>query len=95
MDDETLEKFIYEELGKRLGGKTAHVRKSPFAEPQVRNTNTTKKAVRKVIQKIPVKRIVFQKVIHHCLACRKASHTKINCLGVKRTKKFNYVYQDG
>src|SRR5436190_1050663 len=30
-DDETLEKFIYEELQKRLGAKTAHVRKSPFA----------------------------------------------------------------
>ncbi|RGB24316.1 hypothetical protein C1646_773272 [Rhizophagus diaphanus] len=38
---------IYDELGKRLGRKTAHVRRSPFSELQVRNTNATKKAVRK------------------------------------------------
>ena len=30
MDDTTLEKFIYEELKKRLGATTAHIRKSPF-----------------------------------------------------------------
>src|SRR4051812_15643535 len=32
MDDETLENFIYEELQKRLGARTAHIRKSPFKE---------------------------------------------------------------
>ena len=73
MDDETLEKFIYEELGRRLGGKTAHVRKSPFAEPQVRKTNATKKVIRKVVQKYQlselfvfaqsVKRLVIQRLI--------------------------------
>ena len=85
-DDETLEKFIYEELGNRLGNKTAHIRKSPF-EPK--NINTTKKAVRKVLQKAPVKRIVCL-----CSVCRKAGHIKTNCPGVKKTKKVNYVYQN-
>ena len=99
MDDETLEKFIYEELGRRLLGKTAHVRRSPFSELQVRNTNATKKAVRKVVQKTPVKRIVTQQVVRHCSVCGKAGHTKLNCPGanrpgVKRTKKVNYIYQD-
>ena len=58
MDDATLEKFIYDELKRRLGGTSAHVRKNPFTELPVRNTNATKKAVRKVIQKTPIKRIV-------------------------------------
>jgi hypothetical protein len=48
MDDETLEKFIYNELGRRLEGKTAHVKKSPFAP---RSVYTTKKVVRKVTPK--------------------------------------------
>jgi len=88
-DHTVLKAFIYEDLGRRLGRKTAHVRKSPFAELEVRNTNATKKAVRKVIQKAPVKRIV-----RLCSVCRKAGHTKINCPGVKRTKKVNFVYHD-
>jgi len=91
MDDAILEKFIYDELKRRLGGTTAHIRKSPFAS---RNTNATKKAVSKVVQKTPVKQI-----IRLCSVCRKAGHTKLNCPeanrpGVKRTKKVNYVYQD-
>ena len=45
-DDATLEKFIYDDLQKKLGSRTAHVRKSPF-EP--RSVNATKKVVRKVI----------------------------------------------
>ena len=89
-DDATLEKFIYEELQKRLGRKVTNVRRSPFAEePQVRNTNATKKVVRKRVQKAPVKRIV-----RLCSVCRKAGHSKINCPGVKSTKKVNYVYHD-
>ena len=87
MDDATLEKFIYDELKKRLGGTTAHVRKSPF-EP--RSINATKKVVRKVVPKK-----VVSKIIRHCSNCGKAGHTKVNCPGVKRTKKVNYVYQDG
>ncbi|GBB96225.1 hypothetical protein RclHR1_27010002 [Rhizophagus clarus] len=43
-DDATLENFIYEELKKRLGGQTAHVRKSPFTP---RSAYATKKVVRK------------------------------------------------
>src|SRR5439155_13459511 len=43
-DDATLENFIYEELQKRLGGKTAHVRKSPFTS---RSAYATKKVVRR------------------------------------------------
>ncbi|GBB99415.1 hypothetical protein RclHR1_35120001 [Rhizophagus clarus] len=39
-DDATLENFIYGELKKRLGGQTAHVRKSPFTP---RNAYATKK----------------------------------------------------
>jgi hypothetical protein len=85
-DDATLEQFIYDDLQKKLGCRTAHVRKSPF-EP--RSVNATKKAVRKVVQKPPVKRIV-----RLCSVCRKAGHTKINCPGVKTTKKVNYVYQN-
>src|SRR5215216_4405337 len=89
MDISTLGSHIYDELGKRLGRKVSNVRRSPFSESQVRNTNATKKAVRKVIQKAPVKRIVCL-----CSVCRKAGHTKINCPGVKMTKKVNYVYQN-
>src|SRR5436305_5579274 len=54
-DVDTLDHFIYGDLEKRVGRKTAHVRRSPFSELQVRNTNATKKAVRKVVQKTPVK----------------------------------------
>src|SRR5437762_2982797 len=80
-DDATLEKFIYEELQKRLGAKTAHVRRSPFSESQVRNTNATKKVIRKVVEKAPAKRIVTQQVVRHCSVCEKAGHTKLNCPG--------------
>ena len=85
MDDATLEKFIYDELKRRLGGTTAHVRKSPFAP---RSINATKKVVRKVVPK------TTSKIIRHCSACGKAGHTKVNCPRIKRTKKVNYVYQD-
>jgi hypothetical protein len=85
MDDVTLEKFIYEELQKRLGGKTAHVRKSPFA---FRSAYATKKVVKKVTPK------TSSKLVRHCSACGKAGHTKVNCPRLKRTKKVNYIYQD-
>ena len=93
-DVDTLDHFIYDDLGKRLERKPTHVRGSPFAKPQARNTNATKKAVRKVVQKTPVKQIV-----RLCSVCRKAGYTKLNCPeanspGVKHTKKVNYVYQD-
>ncbi|GBB97580.1 hypothetical protein RclHR1_30020001 [Rhizophagus clarus] len=84
-DDATLENFIYEELKKRLGGQTAHVRKSPFTP---RSAYATKKVVRKVIPKASAKQT------RHCSACGKAGHTKINCPRLKRTKKVNYVYQN-
>ena len=84
-DDATLEKFIYEELQKRLGAKTAHIRKSPFAP---RSAYATKKVVRKVAPKKTIK------VIRHCLICGKTSHTKTRCPRIKRTKKVNYVIQD-
>ena len=83
LDVDTLDHFIYGDLEKRVGRKTTHVRKSSFTELQVRNTNATKKYVKKVAQKAPVKRIVSQKVIRHCLACGKAGHTKVNCPGIK------------
>src|SRR5215216_2123061 len=89
MDISTLGSHIYDELGKRLGRKVSNVRRSRFSESQVRNINATKKAVKKVVQKAPVKRFVCL-----CSVCRKAGHTKINCPGVKRTKKVNYVYQN-
>ena len=94
-DVDTLDHFIYGDLEKRVGRKTAHVRRSPFSELQVRNTNAAKKAIRKVVQKTPVKRIVTQQVVRHCSVCGKAGHTKVNCPKGKRTKKVNYVYQDG
>ncbi|GES72573.1 hypothetical protein GLOIN_2v1772633 [Rhizophagus clarus] len=84
-DDATLENFIYEELKKRLGGQTAHVRKSPFTP---RSAYATKKVVRKVIPKASAKQT------QHYSACRKAGHTKVNCPRLKRTKKVNYVYQN-
>ena len=77
-DDETLEKFIYKELQKRLGAKTAHIRKSPFAP---RSAYATKKVVRKVAPK------TSSKLVRHCSACGKAGHTKVNCPKLKRTKK--------
>src|SRR3954447_23075013 len=48
-DVDTIGTFIYDDLGRRLGRKTNHNRRSPFAELQVRNTNATKKTVRKVV----------------------------------------------
>ena len=84
-DDATLEKFIYEELKKRLGAQTAHVRKSPFTP---RSAYVTKKVVRKVVPKTSAKQT------RHCSACGKAGHTKINCPKGKRIKKINHVYQD-
>ncbi|GBB93305.1 hypothetical protein RclHR1_21480001 [Rhizophagus clarus] len=84
-DDATLENFIYEELKKRLGGQTAHVRKSSFTP---RSAYTTKKVVRKVIPKASAKQT------RNCSACGKAGHTKVNCPRLKRTKKVNYVYQN-
>jgi hypothetical protein len=51
MNISTLGPHIYDKLGKRLGWKVSNVRRSPFSELEVRNTNTTKKAVRKVKQK--------------------------------------------
>ena len=54
-DDATLEQFIYDDLQKKLGSRTAHIRKSPF-EPK--SINATKKAIRKIKQKASVKRIV-------------------------------------
>ncbi|PKY60311.1 hypothetical protein RhiirA4_483881 [Rhizophagus irregularis] len=85
-DDATLERFIYDDLQRRLGGKTAHVRKSPFTP---RSTYATKKVVRKVV---PSKASAKQP--RHCSSCGKAGHTKVNCPRGKRTKKVNYVYQD-
>ncbi|CAB5386067.1 unnamed protein product [Rhizophagus irregularis] len=90
-DDATLENFIYEELQKRLGGKTAHVRKSSFMP---RSAYATKKIVRKIVpSKAPISK-ASSKHVRHCSACGKAGHTKVNCLKGKRTKKVNYVYQD-
>ena len=86
MDEETLEKFIYEELSRRLGGKTAYVRKSSFAIPQTRSTYATKKVVRKVVPKI-------SKAIRYCSVCGRAGHTKVNCPRVKQIKKVNFAYQ--
>ena len=85
MDDATLEKFIYDELKRRLGGTTAYARKSPFA---FKSINATKKVVRKVVPK------TNSKIIRHYSACEKANHTKVNCPRIKRTKKVNYIYQD-
>ncbi|GES93459.1 hypothetical protein GLOIN_2v1772633 [Rhizophagus clarus] len=81
----TLENFIYEELKKRLGGQTAHVRKSPFIP---RSAYATKKVIRKVVPKASAKQT------RHCSACGKTGHTKINCPRLKQTKKVNYVYQN-
>ncbi|GBB89736.1 hypothetical protein RclHR1_16510005 [Rhizophagus clarus] len=83
IDDATLENFIYEELKKRLGVQTAHVRKSPFT---LRSAYVMKKIVRKVVQKA--------KQTRNCSACGKAGHIKVNCPRLKWTKKVNYVYQN-
>ena len=56
--------------------------------PEGKSINATKKVIKKVVSKAPVK------VIRHCSACGKAGHTKVNCPRIKRTKKVNYVYQD-
>ena len=84
-DDAALEQFIYDELDRRLGGKSAHIRKSPFAP---RSAYATKKVVRKVAPKKTIK------VIRHCSICGKTGHTKTRCPRIKRTKKVNYVIQD-
>src|SRR6266496_1913740 len=84
-DNETLVKFIYEELNRRLGAKTAHIRKSALP---IRSANATKKVVRKIVPK------TSGKLVRHCSICGKAGHTKVNCPRLKRTKKLNYVYQD-
>ncbi|CAB4399436.1 unnamed protein product [Rhizophagus irregularis] len=84
-DDTTLENFIYEELKKRLGAKTAHVRKSPFTPKSV---YTTKKVIKKIVPK------KSSKLPRHYSVCAKAGHTKVNCPRGKRAKKVNHVYQD-
>src|SRR5947207_4583111 len=84
-DDAALEQFIYDELDRRLGGKSAHIRKSPFAP---RSAYATKKVVRKVAPKKTIK------IIRHCSICGKTGHTKTRCSRVKCTKKVNYVIQD-
>src|SRR6266480_4418197 len=84
-DDAALEQFIYDELDRRLGGKSAHIRKSSFAP---KSAYATKKVVRKVVPKKTIK------VICHCSVCGKTGHTKTRCSRVKRTKKVNYVIQD-
>src|SRR6266480_5766293 len=84
-DDVALEQFIYDELDRRLGGKSAHIRKSPFTP---RSAYATKKVVRKVAPKKTIK------VIRHCSVCGKTGHTKTRCPRIKRTKKVNYVIQD-
>jgi hypothetical protein len=84
-DNETLEKFIYKELNRRLGAKTAHIRKSALP---VRSTNATKKVIKKIVSK------KSSKLARHCSVCVKAGHTKVNCPRVKRTKKVNHAYQE-
>ncbi|PKY43499.1 hypothetical protein RhiirA4_457494 [Rhizophagus irregularis] len=84
-DNATLENFIYEELQKRLGSKTAHVRKNLFIP---RSAYATKKVVRKVVLKASAKQT------RHCLACGKVGHIKVNCPKGKQTKKVNHVYHD-
>jgi hypothetical protein len=84
-DNETLEKFIYEELNRRLGAKTAHIRKSALP---VRSTNATKKVIKKIVPK------KSSKLARHCSVCAKAGHTKVNCPRGKRAKKVNHTYQE-
>src|SRR5277367_5531228 len=54
-DPTALKEYVYDNLTNRLGYKGAHIRKSPFAEPQVRKTYATKKVVRKVVLKVSPK----------------------------------------
>ncbi|GBB83732.1 hypothetical protein RclHR1_01040037 [Rhizophagus clarus] len=83
-DNDTLKKFIYEDLKKKLGGgQIAYVRKSPFT---FKNAYTTKKGIRKVVQKA--------KQTRNCLICGKSDNNKVNCSRLKCVKKVNYVYQD-
>src|SRR5947207_9563071 len=84
-DDAALEQFIYNELDRRLGGKSAHIRKSPFAP---KSAYATKKVVRKVAPKKTIK------IIRNCSICGKTGHTKTRCSRIKRTKKVNYIIQD-
>jgi len=86
-DPTALKEYVYDNLTNRLGYKAAYIRKSPFAEPQVRKTYATKKVVRKVVPKVPAK------VTRHCSACGKVGHTKVSCPRFKRTKKVNFAYQ--
>jgi hypothetical protein len=81
-DDASLEKFIYDELTKRLTKSASHVRRSPF---ESKNTYATKKGIKKVT-----------KIIRRCSVCGKTGHTKVNCSASKgkRVKKVNYAYQD-
>src|SRR5277367_5671113 len=72
-DPTALKEYVYNNLTNRLGYKTAHIRKSPFTEPQVRKTYTIKKVVRKVVPKGSAK------VARHCSACGKVGHTKVSC----------------
>ena len=55
---DSLSNFIYDDLNTRLGCKTAHIRKIPFIKSQVRNTNATKKGIKRIVQKLPVKQII-------------------------------------
>ena len=89
MDDAILEKFIYDELKRRLGGITAYVRRSPFTSKSI---NATKKVIKKVVSSKAPNGKAPAKNIRHCLTCRKIGHTKVNCPKGKQTKKVNYIY---
>src|SRR5271154_4300474 len=84
-DPTALKEYVYDNLTNRLGYKAAHIRKSPFPEPQVRKIYATKKVVRKVVPKVPAK------VTRHCSECGKVGHTKVSCPRFKRTKKVNFA----
>src|SRR3954470_22811152 len=83
MDDKTLENFIYEELQKRLGARTAHVRKSPFKET-VKKTYATKNSSKK-----------SSKSTRHCSNCGKEGHSKNKCTKgkSKKSKKVNHAHR--
>ena len=83
-DPTILKDFVYEELKKRLGGKTAHVRKNPFEE-SVKKTYASKSSSKK-----------SSKSTRYCSNCEKEGHSKNKCTkGTKgkKSKKVNHAHR--